>query len=138
MVIMAMIRVAMTASGNCVLPPRDRSVHFSWWSTTLDGSEIRQTHQLRLVVFPYCLGGSFTSQVQDFFHQVYFLSSLASLEEIIIPFLPKQSRVSLRYLYGIFTSKNWVDKIIVQDEWLTTCTSVAASSFRFFWYTISS
>ena len=40
---------------------------------TVDGSEIRQTHQLRLVVFPPLFTLFYTSQVVvwDFFHQQY-------------------------------------------------------------------
>jgi len=64
---------------------------------TVDGSEIRQTHQLRLVVYPI-VHELFTSQVvQDFFHQPYFQVTLG----FPFPHPPKSCRVS----FGVFDGR---------------------------------
>ena len=40
---------------------------------TVDGSEILQTHQLRLVVYPMIYRVLYIHMVQDFFHQEYHI-----------------------------------------------------------------
>ena len=90
MVVMAMIRVAITTSGDRVLPPWSQRSRFMVEYYSLLMEEIQRS--------PVEVG-SFYIPGAGFLQSSVFLLSLASLEEIIIPFLPKQSRVSLRYLY---------------------------------------